>query len=394
MQNRISSRLSIARPGLLSGACAASVIALLSSTVPTNALVIPVIDVIPNAASAETGQNSEPSLAVDPLNPNMMISGTFSNARSGNDLVTPYWISTNEGTTWSSFGSLPSADKTLAWEQSGAAALTATLNINSFGPPVVTDHISTFESGASNFGAPVNTTAVQQLDQPWIRTGPGGQTYLAYNNLGNAGGRTASMIVSGNNGSTYASQVTLETVNPAGRQDAPSVRQAVNGSTVYAAFTRWGAVTENDANGIRFGNSQVVIVKSTNSGASFSGGVTAATVTGYFANASNTPLTLGQERTSSDLAIAVDPNNANRVVVAYGDAPGANGSGLLQLHVAESTDGGTTWTNKFTTSTSVRSALPALTITQNGDVALLYASYNPSSNQLTQNLGLHLRSAA
>ena len=389
MQNfRLSSRLSIARPGLLSGVCAASVIALLSATVPANALVIPVIDVIPNAASGEIGQNSEPSLAVDPLNPNMMISGAFSNARSGNDLVTPFWISTNEGTTWSSFGSLPSSDKTLAWRQDGVAALAVTLNVNVFPPPTLLDHLTTFQSGATNFGAAINTSPIQSVDQPWIRTGSGGQTYVASNNFNaaNAGGKTASIEVSSNNGVTYSPTIVLETVSPAGGQDAPSVRQAVNGSTVYAAFTRWGAVTENDANGMRFGNSQVVIVKSTNSGASFSGGVTAATVTGYFANASNTPLTLGQERTSSDLAIAVDPNNANRVVVAYGDAPGANGSGLLQLHVAESTDGGTTWTNKFTTSTSVRSALPALTITQNGDVALLYASYNPSSNQLTQNL--------
>jgi hypothetical protein len=114
--------------------------------------------------------------------------------------------------------------------------------------------------------------------------------------------------------------------------------------------------------------------------------VTAAGTTGYFANAANTPLTLGQERTGSDVAIAVDPNNANHVVVAYGDAPGANGSGLLQLHVTESTDGGATWTNKFTTSSAVRSALPALSILPNGDIGLLYASYSQGANQLSQHL--------
>jgi hypothetical protein len=164
------------------------------------------------------------------------------------------------------------------------------------------------------------------------------------------------------------------------------VRQAVNGSTVYAAFTRWGPRIENDANGQRFGNSQIVVVKSTDAGVSFSGGVSAANTTGYFANASNTPLTLGQERTSSDIAIAVDPNNANHVVVAYGDAPGANGSGLLQLHVIESTDGGATWTSKFTTSSGVRSALPGLSILANGDIGFLYASYDPIANRLSQHL--------
>jgi hypothetical protein len=239
--------------------------------------------------------------------------------------------------------------------------------------------------GASNFGASINTfNPSQALDQPWIRTGPSGQTYEPYNNLSNAGGRTASIRVSSDNGVTFASPVTLETVNPGGGQDAPSVRIAVNGSTVYAAFTRWGGTIENDSNGSRFGNSQLVVVKSTNSGALFSAGVAAAATTGYFANTTNTPLTLGQERTSSDVAIAVDPNNANHVLVAYGDAPGANGSGLLRLHGIESTDGGATWTNKFTTSSTVRSALPGLSILADGAIGLLYASYNPATNQLSQ----------
>ena len=62
-------RVSLRRPMSLAGACAVSAVALLSASAPANAFLIPVIDVIPNAASAETGQNSEPSLAVDPLNP-------------------------------------------------------------------------------------------------------------------------------------------------------------------------------------------------------------------------------------------------------------------------------------------------------------------------------------
>jgi PEP-CTERM motif len=377
----VSNRLLNARPGLLPGVYAASVIALLSAIPAARAAVINVVDVIPNAASAETGQNSEPSLAVDPLNPNMMISGAFSTTFVGNQVSSPYWISTNGGATWSGFGSLLSVDKSLAWRQDGLAALTTTLNfVNGTSPPTA---INTFQSGGTNFGSAINTfNPGQNLDQPWIRTGPSGQTYVAYNNLSNGGGRTASMIVSGNNGSTYGSQVTLETVNPTGGQDAPSVRQAVNGSTVYAAFTRWGAFSPTTGGDI-FSGSQVVVVKSTNSGASFNAGVSAATTTGYFSTTDNSPLTLGQQRTGSDVAIAVDPNNANHVLVAYGDRSGA---GQLQLHVTESTDGGTTWTNKLTTSSSVRSALPAITILADGQIGLLYASYDPVTNSLSQHL--------
>ena len=312
-----------------------------------------------------------------------MISGTFTSGT----LSGLFWQSTNGGTTWTSFGSLPSSDKTLAWRQDGVAALAVTLNVDSF-PPLI-DHLTTFQSGATNFGAAINTSPLQSVDQPWIRTGAGGQTYVTSNNFNaaNAGGKTASIEVSSNNGVTYSPTIVLETASPAGGQDAPSVRTAVNGSTVYAAFTRWGtAVTDPASQNTVFTGSNVVVAKSTNAGASFAAGVTAANTNGYFSNTNNTPLTLGQERTGSDIAIAVDPNNANRVVVAYGSAGTTPTSGTLQLHVVESTDGGTTWTQKFTTSASVRSALPGLTITQNGDVALLYASFDPVANSLSQHL--------
>jgi hypothetical protein len=314
-------------------------------------------------------------LGVNPLNPLEMIAGSFGNG-------TPYFRSINGGTIWSDYGNLSTVDKTIAWRQDGVAALTATLAFTGVGSNT---RISTFSGtpAGSNFGAPINVfNPGQFLDQPWIRTGPSGQTYEAYNHLGNTGGRTASIRVSSDNGATFAPPITLETVNPAAGQDAPSVRQTVNGSTVYAAFTRWGAPS-GVIGGTIFPGSQVVVVKSTDSGMSFSAGVSAAVTTGYFANASNTPVTLGQERTSSDLAIAVDPKNANHVVVAYGNVPG---SGQLQLNVVESTDGGATWSAKFTTPLNVRSALPALSILANGDIGLLYAQYNPGTNALSQHL--------
>ena len=310
-----------------------------------------------------------------------MISGTFTSGT----LSGPFWQSTNGGTTWTSFGSLPSSDKTLAWRQDGVAALAVTLNVDSF-PPLI-DHLTTFQSGATNFGAAINTSPLQSVDQPWIRTGAGGQTYVTSNNFNaaNAGGKTATIEVSPNNGVTFNTPVVLETVSPAGGQDAPSVRSAVNGSTVYAAFTRWGTPSTDPVTGnSTFSGSQVVVTKSINSGATFSAGTTAATTTGYFSNTNNSNMTLGQERVASDLAIAVDPNNANHVVVAYGDRTSSTG---VQLKVVESTDGGATFSApKFTTSSAVRSALPAISILDNGDIGLLYASFDPSTNSLSQHL--------
>src|SRR5262249_19937463 len=115
-------------------------------------------------------------------------------------------------------------------------------------------------------------------------------------------------------------------------------------------------------------------------------GVTAATHIAVFSNPDlnnppiSTPLTIGQERIAGgDLAIAVDPNNANHVVVVYTNAPGDNGpsTGIIQLVVTESFNGGTTWNEKFETSDSIRSGQPGVAILANGAIGLLYNSYAP-----------------
>jgi hypothetical protein len=42
-------------------------------------------------------------------------------------------------------------------------------------------------------------------------------------------------------------------------QDAPSVRTAINGSTVYAVFTRWGNFSPTAGGDAIFSNSHVVV---------------------------------------------------------------------------------------------------------------------------------------
>src|SRR6516162_3752187 len=199
------------------------------------------------------------------------------------------------------------------------------------------------------------------------------------------------MLVSVNGGVNY-NQITLDRVG-AGIQDNPSIREAVNGSTVYAVFARWNSVVENDANGSRF-TSQVVVERSDNGGAdgftalgAGGNGVIAGTPTGVFANTVNTPLTLGQERIpGSDLAIAVDPNNAAHVITVWLDAPGANGAGIVQLHLAESFNSGASWATKFVTSAATRSDQPAVSISSTGAIGLLYNNYDPATNKLSQHI--------
>jgi FG-GAP-like repeat len=343
---------------------------------------IPESDSRPESASRDVDQNSEPSIAVNPVDPRQMFAGAFDFNNNG---ASPFFVSTDAGATWSIFGSIAHHDKSIAWKADGSGVLVA-VDFN--------DDLDTYSATVpgSGFGAPINHyTGSNDNDQPWIRTGPSNHVYVGFNDDGASAGKESSVNVSTDGGSTYRT-VTIDRVGGA-NGDSPATRIAVNGSRVYAIFNRYGSVVESDANGERF-NSEIVVVRSDNGGAddfkalgTSGNGVTIATPISIFTDDENTHLTLGQERIGSDIAIAVDPNNANHVVVVYGDAPGANDAGIAQLVLKESTDGGATWSQeKYRTPSSVRSALPGLAILPNGAIGLLYASYDPVTNVLSQHL--------
>jgi carboxypeptidase Taq len=279
---------------------------------------VKIFDIIPVGDSAESAQNSEPSLAVNPNNPMQIIAGSFA-------VDTPFFLTTDGGTTWSVYAILVNNDKSLAWKTDGSGFLASTLKPttrvrNSYDIPTYSGTVS-----GSGFGAPIDIFAPNRpdfLDQPWVRTGPSNHVYVAYNNLNNYGtalgqGKTASVNFSADGGNTFTPFVIDRVGQASGGpgQDAPAVRLAVNGSTVYAVFVRWDSLVEDDTAGSRY-RSHVVVVRSDNAGAdSFTalgtggiGSVVAQTIA-PFSNTDNSSLTLGQERTGSDLAIAVDPSN-------------------------------------------------------------------------------------
>jgi hypothetical protein len=343
-------------------------------------MTIRIIDVIPGGDSGETEQNSEPSIAVNPLDTSQIIAGSFG-------FSTFFYLTLDGGTTWSHYDDLSTQDKSLAWKTDGSGLLAETMTLSG--------ELATYSGSVTgDFGSPINTfasTGSDELDQPWIRTGPSDHVYVAYNNLNNyPAGNTASVNVSTDGGATYTPTV-IDRIGATAGQDAPAVRLDVNGSRSYAIFTRWNTVVEDDANGSRYG-SEVVVVRSDDGGAdgftalgTGGNGTVVANTTSVFADTSNTPLTLGRERIAGgDSAIAIDPNDVNHVVVAYLDAPGANGSGVMQLVVAESTDGGLNWTTKYTTDSATRSAQPGLAILDDGTIGLLYDNYDPATNKLSQ----------
>jgi hypothetical protein len=353
-----------------------------------------IVDMIPNSERFEASQNSEPSIAVNPMNPMQMVASAFPDA---------YYVSTNGGTTWSPFGTLDHGDTSLAWSPDGSKVLATTLGLADSGA-----NINTFSStvAAMNFGNPINTFppigSTRGLDQPWIETGPANQVYVGYNGPSppNAPGATAAILVSPDGGNTYGAPITLDRA-PGKFFDDPSVREAVNNNTVYVAFDRYTDIISDNADGQRWA-SQLVVERSDNAGAdSFKAlgtdgnGVVVATPTVPFAGPAvgggtlpNTVLTFGMNRSDIGTAIAVNPSNSNDVVVAYSSVTKyvQGQTGVIQVGVQESMDGGKSWTQKFMSPDAIRSGDSSVAILANGAIGLLYDSYDPLTNKLSVHL--------
>lgn len=328
---------------------------------------ITVVNVIPFAQSGETDQNSETSIGVNPNNPLQMSYGAFSNS-----LNNPFYGSSNGGTTWTQFQTISHLDKSITWSNSGTAYAAYIPSGNSS-----QDIIASSANPATGVAyAPIHTYQSNFVpDQPWIRATQVAEQdhiYMTNNDLGQPGSNTATMVFSLNSGATWTTTV-IERGNPGAGQDAPSVRSAVNGNTVYAGFLRW---TGSNGNGT-FPTSVVVVKDNAGGAGGFNAlgalGTTVTNTTTPFspgASGGGNPPTLGRERVGSDLAMAVDPNNANRVFVAYASVNPVTRLGL-QVHVFESTDGGATFAQKYV-SPYLQSAQPALAVNACGVVGLLY----------------------
>src|SRR6266403_3425821 len=143
------------------------------------------VDIVPNSDSSETDQNSEPSIAVNPLNPIQMIAGAFSNGDNA-----PYYISTNGGAQWADYGTTPNEDKSIAWLTDGSAALTAWLSPD--GEFIVISSGTTADSSFTPISFFPFSLKGADLDQPWIVIGPSNQVYVGYNDL-SAANYTASV---------------------------------------------------------------------------------------------------------------------------------------------------------------------------------------------------------
>jgi hypothetical protein len=176
-----------------------------------------------------------------------------------------------------------------------------------------------------------------------------------------------------------AAGITIASRSAGGGQDGPSIRPAIHSSgRLYAAYFNWTNFSSSS------NITADVVVCRDDSWASGAHPYTAITdpvdhlagvrvVTGVSIPWRNFSF-LGQERVGSHIAIAVDPNNADSVWVAWAD-----GLTTYTIHLRHSTNGGVTWSADLR---SVANAVnPALAVSTEGHVGFLYQTLTTSGSK-------------
>jgi hypothetical protein len=336
--------------------------------------VVTVVNMIPNASSAETNQDSEPNLAVNPANP-LEIAGTaFTPSPNAGSKNSPIYYSNDGGSTWSLkdiIAGTPVRDQTLRFAAAGGQLYAGVL-----------------WGGGSNIAA-INfdilrttdftgLTTMTQLatrkndDQPFVQAGtvPSGpdagkdRVYVGSNDHAPSNiPATIDFSLDGAAASPTTSTIVIEsrTVNRDGFQTRPAVHPD---GTVYAIYYA-------DLDGTNF---DVVIVRDDH----WATGATpfnALVDTGdgkqgvRIATGVKNPflgLFLGQQRIGGDLSIAVHPDDSSIVYVCWGDQAG----GTYTLYVRKSTDSGVTWSGNLRTVTNATN--PAMAFNSHGRLGLVY----------------------
>ena len=341
---------------------------------------IKVVNLIPASLSGETNQDSEPFLAIEATNPQVMVASAFTPNPVSSAGNAPVYVTQDGGQSWVLNAIAPVPRMTCDITHALATGESHPRGDLHAGTLACVARSTTLNESESNDVAASATMNVQStrgnVDQPFVRAlgvATGDRIYVGVNDFNQKNGRTATVDVSVDGGGTYKS-IPVEARNTMG-QDGPSVRPAVaNDGTVYAAFFGWRKFDGKTA------TSDVVVVRD-DSGAM---GTTpfqalrdrsdklpgALVVKGVSIPWANAP-TLGQERIGSTLSIAVDPNNSSIVYVGWADK-GSKGN-IYTLHVRRSTDRGVTWSKADLPRTTISNATNiALCVADKGVAGLLY----------------------
>lgn len=360
------------------------------------------VNMVPNSRSAETSQDAEPTITVDPNNFHHMAGSAFTwDNLTGGPMLTataPIYVSTDSGNTWtmslivpSQVGlGFPTGDITLSFSStpSGAVAHPTSWLYGGILRSTPTGRPMTALRAQDPFSTTLMTvldTRTGNVDQPHTlaKTAGGGKDklYIGFNNgFGNfpcpppvaPNGRSSTLDVT-QDAAAGAPALALDVIdarNSTCQDGFAQVTAAHHDGTVYAAFIHdWSAPPT-----FAGGTPRLVVVRDDNwgSGASPftvlkdpSDGVAGRFVTPGLTLASGS---MGQNRLgASNVSIAVDPANSDRVYVAWGDSNGFNSE---TIHVRRSINRGKDWSDDLLTVPSAMN--PEVAINDIGIVGVLF----------------------
>ncbi|MGK7918004.1 MAG: hypothetical protein AB4038_21125 [Prochloraceae cyanobacterium] len=355
---------------------------------------VTVVNMIPNALSNETKQDSEPNLAVNPANP-LEIVGSALTENPMEDNNAPIYVSTDGGDTWFLNAIVPSqvrtVDITVRYSGTGQNLYAGILRLPD------PQEVGIFNILRTNNPLGPNPTTVlvdrEGVDQPYIQAATvlGGvgtardRVYVGINEVSQHKSK-------GGTGKTASVDLSLDAANatpppPSGfktnfiekrstwGQNGASIRPVIHpDGTLYAIFYGWRDWADPIA------TTDVVVVRDDNWGIGtnpFSdlidpsdGLAGRIVVTGRTVPFANDPSpSFGQERFAcSNVTIAVDPRDSDIVYIAWADRVATTD---YTLHVRRSTDRGVTW-SKADLRTITNATNPALAINSRGRVGFLY----------------------
>jgi hypothetical protein len=207
---------------------------------------VTVVNMIPFAQSAETGQDSEPNLSVNPNNAQQIAGSAFTLNPTGATTTAPIFVSINGGATWTMNNIVPSGngmtgDITLRFGGTTNFLYTGTLR---GGSGLTLNLLRT-----SNFTSSTLMTLLSSrgsVDQPFVQAATfsgADRVYVGDNDFNAPSGRTATVdrTLSGTAASPTFTSLRIETRNTCS-QDGPPIRPAIHSDgTVYGIFYRFRA---------------------------------------------------------------------------------------------------------------------------------------------------------
>jgi len=327
-----------------------------------------IVNVTPHDHSDEFKRNIEPSVAVNPLNPDEMVITAFTFKEDANP-KSVYYFSVDGGETWGAVFGIPgelAQDPSPSFAQASSQLYLGTLLLRSADYYVL-------RSSDRKLDAKI-IKANGDADQPWAEAttvigGPDNgkdRLYVGYNDDGAA---TVDVFPDAAQPVPTFTPIVLDPRNPP-EGNGPEIRTVVHGDgTVYVAYKSLHffdpkensiadlVVARDDNWGAGLGGAPFTNLKDPVDG--LSGRRVAIAVPIHGGN-------LGGVRLNNDCNIAVDPTNSSVVYLTWCD----NTTSDYTLRVRKSTNRGVDWSDDLLTVPNA--TLATMTINSGGTVGLMY----------------------